>query len=278
MISSKDRKLAIVVHAFYPDIFSDILARLDRLTIRFTLFVSYPNAESEKVKALLKSKSYRVIAREVENKGRDIAPFLEIVPRLIEDDFDFILKLHTKKSLHYPRAVKWRDDLYDYLTGEDHLRRNLALMKTNPAIGIISHPDYIVPMRTSWRPNEKRVRELAARMGLKKINVDDDAFAAGSMFLARASALKPLIELSITPGEFEIEQNQNDGTLAHAIERAFTYSANVRDMELAGSKDTALVTANYARFGGKPWKRKFRHFLRKTARRFQGFDRGNISL
>lgn len=269
MISSKDQKLAIVVHAFYPDIFADILARLDRLTIRFTLFISYPSAESEQVKALLENKSYRVIAHEIENRGRDIAPFLKIVPRLIEDDFDFILKLHTKKSLHYPRAVKWRDDLYDYLTGEDHLRRNLALMKTNPAIGIISHPDYIVPMRTSWRPNEKRVRELAALMGLKKINVDDDAFAAGSMFLARASALKPLIELSITPGEFEIEQNQNDGTLAHAIERAFTYSANVRGMELAGSRNTIAVTANYAKFGGKPWKLKLRRFLAKAAGCFQ---------
>lgn len=278
MTGSEDQKLAIVIHAFYPDIFADILARLDRLTTRFTLFVSYPSAGSEQVKALLVNKSYRVIAHEIENRGRDIAPFLKIAPRLIEEDYDFILKLHTKKSPHHPKAVKWRDDLYDYLTDEDHLRRNLKLMETNPAIGIISHPDYIVPMRTSWRPNEKRVRELAARMGLKEINIDDDAFAAGSMFLARASALKPLIELSIAPGEFEIEQNQNDGTLAHAVERAFTYSANVRGMELAGSKDTALVTANYARFGGKPWKLKLRRFLRKTARRFQGFDRGNISL
>ena len=41
-------------------------------------------------------------------------------------------------------------------------------------------------------------------------------------------------------------------------------------MELAGSKDTAAVTANYARFGGKPWKLKLRRFLREIARRFQG--------
>ena len=168
MTSSNDQKLAVVVHAFYHDIFADILARLDRFTVRFTLFVSYPNAESEKVKALLESKSYRVIAREVENKGRDIAPFLEIVPRVIEDDFDFILKLHTKKSPHYSKVVKWREDLYDYLTDEDQLQRNLKLMETDPTIGIIGHPDYIIPMCTNWRPNEKRVRELAARMGLTK--------------------------------------------------------------------------------------------------------------
>lgn len=269
MTGSEDRKLAIVIHAFYPDVFADILARLDRLAIRFTLFTSYPGAESERIKTLLANKNYPAIAYEIENRGRDIAPFFKIAPRLIEEDFDFVLKLHTKKSLHYPKAVKWRDDLYDYLTGEDRLRRNLDLMETNPAIGIISHPDYIVPMRTSWRPNEKRVRELAARMGLKEINVDDDAFSAGSMFLARVSALKPLIELQIAPAEFEAEQNQKDGTLAHAVERAFTYSANVRGMELAGSRNTAAVTANYAKFGGKPWKLKLRRFLAKAVRRFQ---------
>lgn len=261
MTMDRARKLAIVVHAFYPDIFADIVARIDRLSMRFDLFVSHPKEEREKIESLIAGKNYRVVACEVENRGRDIAPFLQLLPDIAAEKFTYVLKLHTKKSLHYRDNTKWREQLYDYLLGDGQLRSNIDFMESHLAVGIMSDPGYVVPMRTNWRPNEERVRELAARMKLDKIDIDSDAFVAGSMFLARVAALEPLLKISIAQGAFEPEQNQKDGTLAHAIERAFAYSAYAAGFELAGAEDMALVTANYRKFGGKVWKLKLRKYL-----------------
>src|SRR5690349_6764158 len=98
MTLDNTRKLAIVVHAFYPDVFADIIARLDRLKIGFDLFLSFPPGGGEKIRFLMAKKNYRVVAYECENKGRDIAPFLQMLPEIASEKFDYVLKLHTKKS------------------------------------------------------------------------------------------------------------------------------------------------------------------------------------
>src|SRR5262249_13012858 len=49
-------------------------------------------------------------------------------------------------------------------------------------------------------------------------------FPSGSMFWARSAALRPLLDLNLSYGDFPEEAGQIDGTPAHAIERLYYYA------------------------------------------------------
>ena len=53
------------------------------------------------------------------------------------------------------------------------------------------------------------------------------------MFYIRKPALMPLLNLGLTPNDFEEEIGQKDGTLAHSVERAFAlsvFAANLKQV------------------------------------------------
>jgi len=50
------------------------------------------------------------------------------------------------------------------------------------------------------------------------------SYVAGSMMAGRLSAMKALEQLQLTLDDFEPEQGQTDGTLAHALERMISWA------------------------------------------------------
>ena len=104
-------------------------------------------------------------------------------------------------------------------------KRIIQTFNDNPNVGIVGPEGHIVPMTTYWGSNQKRVLELAARLGVDSEKLMAAPFVAGTMFYGRISALKPMLNLAISDKDFEPESGQIDGTMAHAIERVFTISA-----------------------------------------------------
>jgi rhamnosyltransferase len=168
-----------------------------------------------------------VVVHGCENRGRDIAPFLSVLNSGVLDQFDAVLKLHTKRSPHLLDGEIRRKMLFSMLCGSrDATSRALAAFE-NPTTGLVGWAACYRADPPYWMSNETRVRAIAARM-----NASAEAtrlgFFEGSMFWFRPAALAALRELKLQPEDFEPEERQLDGTLHHAVERCFTIAAWTR--------------------------------------------------
>jgi lipopolysaccharide biosynthesis protein len=219
--------VAIVIHAFYEDVFVEILDYLKNITaLPIKLYVTTTPENEDSVRQLLLSQPREYFLRIVENRGRDILPFLKIMPEVISAGHEFFVKVHTKKSLHRTDGDKWREDLYNKLVDDTVITDAVRSLRENPHIGILGPDNHLVEMSYFWGSNAERVIHLASRMGVEHHTLVDLSFVAGSMFIARVDAMLPLLSLAMDDSHFECELGQVDGTLAHAIERLFAVSAH----------------------------------------------------
>ena len=187
-----------------------------------------------KIKPLIAPTDFlSVYMLETRNRGRDILPFLKVLPKVFEDKHNTILKLHTKGSNHLNRKEHWRKQLFSKLIGKGSVEHALQVFRSNPAIGMMGPAGNILPMSLYYAANGQKVLGLCRRMGLNEEQLNDLNFVAGSMFYARREVLEPIVNLNLTENDFEPEAAQTDGTLAHAVERAFAAGLLVSGLQLA---------------------------------------------
>lgn len=231
-------KLAIVIHAFYPDVLAEILAMIGQNSKHgLKLFVSTSAQNHNQTDILLKAAGMHYKLLTVENKGRDMLPFLMMLPHVKTEGFDLVLKLHTKKSNHLNRPAKWSADLFNKLLGVGVIDRIWKTFEQYPEIGMIGPEGHILPMWLYYGANALQVKSLATKSAVDAALMRGLLFPAGSMFYARMEVLEPLMLLSLSDADFEPEAGQKDGTLAHAIERFIPLLARKNGYVLA---DTAF--------------------------------------
>ena len=231
-------RLAIVIHVYYIDLIDECLGWLKDLSIPHDIFITTPQDKRPFVDAFIAAREISASVVTTENTGRDVAPFLRVLRSLDFRRYGRILKLHTKSSRNGRR--QWRRDLFGALADEKSLKRALEIFETDPDIGILGPSKYLLSMGPFLACNEHAVRRLAERMGVADIDPETDTFFAGTMFVARTRALLPLGALGFVSEDFEPEQGQSDGTLAHAIERAVTYSAKAAGLRVAAFKENFI--------------------------------------
>ncbi len=226
-------KLAIIIHAFYFDIFVEIINFLkNNNAAESTLYITSPYELSEKIRECLKNTTLIYKYLPVENLGRDILPFLKILPLTLNDGHQLILKIHTKKSDHRKTGRLWREDLYNKLLKESAMKQALAIFNADHTVGLIGAPGHIVPMNLYYGANACKVESIGRAMGVPSSEFSNLNFPAGSMFYARKQALIPILNLELADNDFEKENGQNDGTMAHAVERAFAISTLAANLKM----------------------------------------------
>lgn len=222
--------IAIAIHAFYIDVFNEILDYLKDIPIKAKLFIT-TTAEHEKyIQTSCQTLGFEFEVIVVQNRGRDILPFLKVLPLIEEQNFQIILKIHTKKSKHRNDGDIWRKDLFDKLLSPINMLAILKLLINESNTGIITPEGHLVSMSTYWGSNKRTVLKLAEQVNVSAEEVMKLPFVAGTMFFAKTKAFRSLLSLDIKDDNFEDEKGQVDGTLAHALERFMAISAHSQQL------------------------------------------------
>ena len=248
-IEGKQLLLAIVIHAYYPELLPEILERLSAEELEAKLYVTTSPPRTQDVLAILEAQSLPFELIETENRGRDIAPFLIAMKQVNRDAAQLVLKLHTKKSTHLRNGETWRNHLYESLLGFEAPERAIETFKSSPDIGLLAPDGHVLSTEDFSGSNDHKVMELLQRLGVSEDIYREAGFVAGSMFYARREVFNRLTD-QIIMDEFEVESGQMDGTMAHAIERLFgalAVSEGYRVASLGGisAQTTPLSKGSY---------------------------------
>jgi hypothetical protein len=221
-------RVAVVLHIFYADLWPEFRAVLMGLPLAFDLIVTTV-ADREALIATIRADFPEATIRVVENRGRDVRPFLVLLEEGELDAYDCVCKIHDKKSLHglnrNPFGDVWRRRLlFDLLCAEGTMARAVERFERNLSLGLLGPEVFrIAGAETadfSWKKNRSLVSQLSIRLGRAPDQILPDFFA-GAMFWVRPKALAPLRALRLSE-EFEAEQGKMDGALEHALERIFS--------------------------------------------------------
>lgn len=236
--------VCVVIHAYYPDLLPEILELLSQWDVPHRIIVTtVPNKRSE-VEDFLAHVSVPSKVVVFENRGRDVLPFMNVAEEALACGEQLILKLHTKRSLHRGDGDTWRADLLSKLVDARSAKRIYDAFCATPELGLVAPEGHVLSMTTYWGGNKDRVNEICRDMGLPNVRPEHDWFAAGSMFYVRSEALRALLQLPFAEGDFEAEAGQVDGTLAHAIERAFSIAVRESGYFIAESNKPTSPVGN----------------------------------
>jgi Rhamnan synthesis protein F len=227
--------VAVVVHMYYEDTWSDIAGALRSLTVPFDLIVTTV-AGRERLIEMIGQAYPRAEIEVVENRGRDVGPFLALLDR-----YKYVCKVRSKKSIDARRKIymgaMWRRRLlFDLLGAPGAANAAIDMFERDPSIGMIGPRAFRLPKDgysedLSWSANRTMTLEIAERMGVPADRFHLDFFG-GTMFWVRPEALKPLTNLGLAV-DMPYETGRIDGDLPHAVERVLATSVLVAGYKLA---------------------------------------------
>ena len=195
--------------------------------------------------------SFRIFI--AENRGRDILPFLRVAHKLLLDGEDVVLKLHTKRSDHRGDGEQWRRQLLERLLDCDRVALIRTAFEQDKTLGQVGPEGHLLTISDYSGGNDRWLAQLRDRMAIMKEGMHD-SFFAGSMFWVRLRSLAPMFECSLADADFESENGQMDGTLAHAIERLLGSVTTSQGYRLATAAEVSDIAHSDA--GDYPFARR----------------------
>ncbi|MFB7843329.1 rhamnan synthesis F family protein [Microbacterium sp. NPDC056052] len=245
----------VAIHCFYEDMIDELMDYAERMPCARHVVVTTDTEEKRRVlEAALAARgvrSYEVRVTE-SNAGRDVSAFLLTCADLLRnDEYDIVVKIHSKRSPQDGAvAGGWfkRHLFGNLLHSENYAANVVNLFAEHPEIGMVIPPVIHIGFPTmgqAWYLNKEPAARLCGRLGITTPFDESTPLSAyGSMFIARPRALRTLVDAGLTWSDFE-DQPYSDGSIAHVIERLFTYSSLGAGMPVYTVQSTELASINY---------------------------------
>lgn len=220
-------KIAFQIHAFFLEVLDEIIELLNEIPYPYDCYVSTDTEEKKEILCKVLSEqcpAHYVQVDVMENRGRDVGPFLQQMASVI-GKYKYIAHLHTKKSKHIDFGDDWRHFLYrNMFGGRDCMTAILEMFENDDKLGLVVPEVYpIVRGSMAWDNTRDDVNRLLKSMGLSTVLPERPMCPVGDIFWARTEAVKILFEQGICQENFQEEQGQINYTLAHVIERIWCY-------------------------------------------------------
>jgi len=227
--------LGVQVHIFYLDLIDEIIKNLNNIPFPFHCYISTDTDEKVGIIKEIFSKrcknAKKIYVEKFENRGRDVAPFIEQMKKYI-NKYEFILHIHSKKSFENldKHGDNWRKYLYEYLLGStENIYRIFYDFISNENLGLVFSIYPPIKQFMLWaggkygQEGKENVINFLKKLGIEMTLDEKPYFPAGNMFWARTKSIEKVFNSNINKNDFPDENNQKDLTLAHAIERSWVY-------------------------------------------------------
>ena len=230
-------RVAVCAHVYYTDMVEELLSLTDNIPCGYDFIATTDTqAKKEVIETTVKGRKNvrNVIVRVVEqNRGRDMSSlFITCRDLFLEDHYDLVCRLHTKKSPQVAAGVAnmFKRHMFENLLNSPGYTTNvLDMFHDQPWIGVAVPPLVHIAFPTMghvWFNNRDTAEHLKTALDLK-IDFDPDTpvGAFGTMFWFRPKALHKLFAYPWQWSDFNAEPRHIDGGLAHVLERMICYVA-----------------------------------------------------
>ena len=230
--------IAIVLHLYYQDLWKEFKRKIVPLLNDNTHLYITVNEESEYIDDM------KHFAKElfiVKNKGMDFGPFIYVWNLIKDDGYDYVLKLHGKKSESSSKiwgphfGTIWRNQLVNPIIKDvEKFHTIIDFMKENPFIHMAGSQRHFYDTYKEKINDGNRLNSLKSiEKLLQKVNSQEHGcFFAGSIFLVTSNYLKKFFgecDLNDLYEEFEDNYSSGGETLAHGLERVIGYGVETNN-------------------------------------------------
>ncbi len=227
--NSSAPKICVQAHIYYVDLLGEILNELKHIPYDFDLYISTNSYKKADIIMNIFEEynmSNDIFIDVFENRGRDIAPFIEQM-RFSLTRYKYVCHIHSKKSFIDVYGNNWRDYLFNSLFGSSENVSNIIKnLEYNKGLGIVFPKAFQrLEEAAHWGLNRVIAEKTMQKLGIDiMLPVNNLVFPVGNMFWAKVEAVLPFFSY-LSACDFPRERGQVDGTLAHAVERLWVYVA-----------------------------------------------------